>query len=166
MDYSTNPIKVRLARSSTSLNRFLYREAGNYVEQTVTYTNLENIFTSSRRVPLTSFERQVLSTYLETAIRNGLDIKLDITAEDQVEGMLSDGAILLKSGLLERSFLLVKIDAGRGFFGAQKTHVLTFIGHSYKDEFQAGPSLKSIAVALTSINNIFRGVGALRGPAL
>lgn len=136
------------------------------MEHTATYTSFENIFTSSRRIPLTSFERQVLSAYLETAIRNGLDIKLDISSEDQVEEMLSDGAILLKSQLLDRSFLLVKIDAGRGFFGAQKTHILTFIGDSYKDEFQAGPSLKSIAVALTSINNIFRGVGALHGHAL
>lgn len=132
----------------------------------MTYTSFENIFTSSRRIPLTSFERQVLLGYLETAIRNGLDIKLDASSEDQVEEMLSDGVILLKSELLDRSFLLVKIDAGRGFFGAQKAHVLTFIGDSYKDEFQAGPSLKSIAVALTSINNIFRGVGALHGPAL
>lgn len=130
------------------------------------YTSLENVLASTRRIPFDSFDAQILLAYLQAAVRNGLDIKLDASNEKDMKEMFADGAMLLKSECLERCFLFLKIDAGRGLFGGQKTHVLSFLGHIYKNELLAGPSFKSLAVAISSINNIFRGVGVLRGPAV
>lgn len=130
------------------------------------YATIETLFTSTRRVPFGSFDGQILLAYLQMATKNGLDVRVDVSNPDDVKETFAEGAILLRSESLERRFLFLNVDAGRGFFGKQKTHVISYIGDLYKDEFQAGPSFKSLAVATTSINNIFRGVGVLNGPAL
>jgi hypothetical protein len=130
------------------------------------YTSIENLLASTRRIPFGSFDGQVLLAYLQAAVRNGLDIKVDGANEDHLKEMFAYGAILLKSQSLERRFLFLNIDAGRGLFGGQKTHVLSYLGDLFNDEFAPGPSFKGLANATSSINNIFRGVGALSGPAL
>lgn len=130
------------------------------------YATLENILASTRRIPFVNEDGLLLRDYLGVAARNGLDVKLDVYREDDLKEMFREGVIVLKSLHLQRRFLFVKADAGRGFFGGQKTNVLSYLGDFVGGGYAPGPILRSLAVALTSINNAYRSSGFLRGSAL
>lgn len=129
------------------------------------FATIQAVFSSTRRVPFRPFDGEILLTYLQIADRNELDIRVEVRDSDELKEMFAEGAILLSSTTLRHRFLFLNIDAGRGFFGGQKSRVLSYIGDLYRDEFQPGPSFNNLATATSSINNLFRAEGALKGSA-
>ena len=80
--------------------------------------------------------------------------------------MLQEGILTPRSYDLQTDFIFVNVDAGRGFFGGQKTKVLTFTSDIDRNQYFPGPVLSSLLRALVGINNLYRAAGLLKGPAL
>ena len=108
----------------------------------------------------------MLKDYLTAAARSGLDIKVDAYRAEDLTEMFGEGLMPLKSLDLLSRFLFVKVDAGRGFFGGQKVHILCYLAEYNTDEYTPGPSFPSLSIALTSINNVYRQQGLLKGSAV
>ena len=108
----------------------------------------------------------MLKDYLIAAGRSGLDVKVDAYRAEDLTEMFGLGLMPLKSLDLLSRFLFVKVDAGRGFFGGQKVHILSYRAEYATDEYAPGPSFSALSVALTSINNIYRKQGLLKGSAV
>ncbi|MBI1371923.1 MAG: hypothetical protein GC159_04070 [Phycisphaera sp.] len=130
------------------------------------HITLDSIIQSTNRLAITNAEGQALLVYLKTAAKNGLDICLHPMMAEAGKEAFDDGVLVLSSVDLDADFVFVKIDGGRGLFGRQKSNVLSYVGHVSSDELMPGTSFRGLAIALTSINNIYREVGLLRGPAL
>jgi hypothetical protein len=119
-------------------------------------------FTS--RLPYSGTDMAVLKDHLSTARRNGLDIAVKPGVD--LEQMMSKGVLVLQSEALHLDICFVKVDAGRGFFGWQKSNVLTYVSDINAKSYKAGPVLGGLLRALTGINNIYREAGLLVGVAL
>ena len=128
-------------------------------------TPIKDIINSTRRIPYTDTEQYALIKYLDTALRNNLDIRLSVLAGDG-KALAADGVILLSSNALHSDFLFIKVDAGRSIFGRQKANYYSYLGDNNLGKFSPGPSFRSFAIAITSINNIYRAMGMLKGPAM
>jgi hypothetical protein len=67
---------------------------------------------------------------------------------------------------MDRDFLFLKVDAGRGFFGGQKSRIQVFLGSPHEDLWTPASPFGFLTLALTPVNNVYRYEGLLRGPAL
>ena len=56
--------------------------------------------------------------------------------------------------------LFVSVNSGTGLFGRQKRSIVSYLGSFEEDTFEPGITFKKLLVALTSINNIYRGAPA------
>lgn len=101
-----------------------------------------------------------MRAHFEAVRRAGLDLRINRERED-LEEMFREGLLLLRSRDLETDFALVKAHAGRGFFGRQKSRVLTYTSDIHRDQFFLGPVLNGIVLALVDINNLYRLAGLL-----
>ena len=89
-----------------------------------------------------------------------LDFRLASNGPEVIE-MMNEGLVYLESRDLEVEILIVNVDAGKGFFGRQKTNVLTYTSDIYRGEFSAGPVLSGLLRALVGVNNLYRAAGHL-----
>lgn len=131
-----------------------------------TYTSFAKILEATNRIPFTNHDGAELLSYLKAAGRNGLDILVHPIMKGTIQESFDEGIIVLTSAALERDFVVIKIDGGHGFFGKQKANFMFYVGRVESDELMPGATFRSFARAITSINNIYRGAGLLRGPAL
>lgn len=127
-------------------------------------SSFESICNTTRRIPFSDTDAEQMRVHLQIAHRHGLDLLIE-DASDLGE-MLHEGILTPQSRDLQTDFVFVNIDAGRGFFGGQKTQVLTFTSDIYRNQYLPGPVLRSLLRALVGINNIYRAAGLLKGTAL
>ena len=127
-------------------------------------SSFESICNTTRRIPFSDTDAEQMRVHLQIAHRHGLDLLIE-GASDLSE-MLHEGILMPQSRDLQTDFVFVNIDAGRGFFGGQKTQVLTFTSDIYRNQYLPGPVLRSLLHALVGINNIYRAAGLLKGSAL
>lgn len=127
-------------------------------------SSFESIYTITRRLPFSDMDAEQMRTHLQIIHRHGLDLSIEDASD--LEEMLQEGILTPQSRDLQTDFVFVNIDAGRGFFGGQKTKVLTFTSDIYRNQYFPGPVLGSLLRALVGINNLYRAVGLLKGPAL
>lgn len=131
--------------------------------------SMEMVLEMTKRVPFEDKELMALIEFVKANQRNGLDTNFHQIAHDLEtirEGM-SMGFMLLSSPvMLETDIMFAKLDGGRGFFGGQKSVYATYISPANRDDFSPGPTFKMWAMALTSINNVYRGEGFLKGAAV
>ncbi|WP_429224186.1 hypothetical protein [Inquilinus ginsengisoli] len=119
-----------------------------------------HIIGTTSRLPFTAFEVKILIEAMENGRSKGRDLALHPVYVNNFEEVVSEGVIALSSPLqLQRDFVFVKVNAGRGFFGRQKAGYASFIGSVMGDEFTPGAVFKSWMVAATSIGNVYRGMG-------
>ncbi len=130
------------------------------------YLTLQEAVAANRCLPFGNSDGEILVSYLRVAKKNGLDVVLLPTIDGGIEGDFGNGLLILGSKALDRTFLFLKIDAGRGLFGGQKFRYQTYLGSPSDDLWTPGPSFGLFITALTSINNVYRSEGLLRGPAL
>ncbi len=130
------------------------------------YSPIEMILKTTQRLPIGKSELETVLAQMKRNAKHGLPILFHPLMETTgIEG-LADGVLMLTSPLLGRDFLFVKINGGQGLFGRQKHKILSYIGSVEDDGFMAGTVFRSIAVAITSINNIFRAEGLATGPII
>jgi hypothetical protein len=127
---------------------------------------MESIIASTARVPFSLTDMGCIVEHLKKCRRNDLDLYIDgDTSNESLAEMMEEGLLMLQSRELRVDLLFANIDAGRGFFGAQKTRIATFTSEIYKGEYFAGPVLGGIIRALVGINNMYRAAGLLKGGA-
>ncbi|WP_319237474.1 hypothetical protein [uncultured Propionivibrio sp.] len=127
---------------------------------------MTEILNATRRLPFEMLELQQFSNLVAANQRSGLDTRASGTMGDErtVIEMLQDGVMILWCReMLGIDVVFVKLDGGKGFFGGQKSLFATYIGSEVHDDFSPGPTFKMWGMALTSINNIYRGHGFLKG---
>ena len=78
---------------------------------------------------------------------------------------MKKGVFVLTCPQLEMDFLYTCENGGVGFFGRQKRVFKVFGGVFEDDDFSPSTTFKSFGIAVTSINNVFRGRGLLTGMA-
>ena len=93
-------------------------------------SSFESICNTTRRIPFSDTDAEQMRVHLQIAHRHGLDLSIE-DASDLAE-MLHEGILMPQSRDLQTDFVFVNIDAGRGFFGGQKTQVLTFTSDIYR----------------------------------
>ncbi len=124
------------------------------------YQNLQTILSTTNRISFNNQDLRSINEYIKMSQAKGYDIRLDSSLCGEVEAFqeaLNQGYIILSSVSLDTSFLFANIDGGKGFFGGQKTKVVSFIGPPESFSFTPGHVFNKLVRALTSINNIFRG---------
>jgi hypothetical protein len=121
----------------------------------LTYTTLKKIMESTNRLPYTKLERDQVQEYLTICAKK----KRDLTMETTHISDWSDGLFALESKELDTKFIYIKINAGTGIFGGQKSSVLWFIGAFEDDEILPGPAFNSILRGVTAIGNLYRAKG-------
>lgn len=125
------------------------------------------ILKAANRLPFSSSDAQRLSVHLENARKHRVDLEIDLASSDEaVREILGEGFLVLRSSDLQTDILLVNVDAGKSFFGRQKSQVLTYTSDIYRDHYYAGPVLENLLRALVGINNLYRAAGFLKGPAI
>lgn len=125
------------------------------------YTSFEKIMESTNRLPFNNLDGGLLIAYLKRSARKGLDIRVHQCMKGTVQEAFADGIMALTSTTLDVDFVFVKINGGKGLFGGQKSNILSFVGQVELNELMPGTSFKNFMMALSSINNVFRGEGLL-----
>lgn len=105
----------------------------------------------------------LLIEFLKESRRQGRDIQVDPilmgATGEEIFHCSQDGTIVLSSQVLEMEILFIKADAGKGFFGGQKVRFVTYLKSQYEADWLQGHTFKTWPFAVTSIGNIYRGVG-------
>ena len=127
-------------------------------------SSFESIYKTTRRLPFSDTDAKQMRTHLQIIHGHGLDLSIEDASD--LEEMLQEGILTPQSRDLQADFVFVNVDAGRGFFGGQKTKVLTFTSDIYRNQYFPGPVLGNLLRALVGINNLYRAAGLLKGPAL
>lgn len=128
--------------------------------------SFETILNTTMRLPFTRLDATQLTTHLENVRKHGLDLEIDLTySTGGLHEMLDEGYLCIQSRDLGTDMIFVHVDAGKGFFGRQKSRVSTFTSDIYRGQYYAGPVLGSLLRAMVGINNLHRAAGLLRGSA-
>jgi hypothetical protein len=85
----------------------------------------------------------------------------DLASEpDDLQAAALEGFMIFCSpNQLRTLFVFAKCDAGRGFFGGQKSVYASYIKGMEDEDWQVGPMFKSWLLAVTSMGNLYRAVG-------
>ena len=142
----------------------LLRPTGAFIMTPIETSSFETIYNTTRRLPFSAVDAEQMRAHLQITNRNGLDLSIEDISD--LEEMLQEGILTPRSYDLQTDFIFVNVDAGRGFFGGQKTKVLTFTSDIDRNQYFPGPVLSSLLRALVGINNLYRAAGLLKGPAL
>lgn len=116
----------------------------------------EELLSSVRPQPLGQHDLRILRSYLQDAQQKGLDVVLAPDPEGSLEAAAGEGVLLLKSAALNADFLLVHVDAGRGFLRRRNSHILTFFSPPAKSEWFPFLSPGSLKLALAQISNMYQ----------
>jgi hypothetical protein len=124
------------------------------------YQELETILSTTNRIPFNNKDLTVLKEYMKMSRAKGYDIALDPSLNGNTEAFqeaLAEGFIILKSDMLDTCFLFINVNGGTGLFGGQKIKIMSFIGPPSDFTFTPGHVFNKLVIALTGINNIYRG---------
>jgi len=127
------------------------------------YTSFNSYLETTNRLSISIPEAETAIMFMRTNDKHGLTVRLHDTFKDHIRSVLDDGILLLTSPILDCDFLFLKIDNGKGLFGRQRSRYLSAIGSYNDDALMPGATFRNIAIALTSINNVFRDQGFAKG---
>lgn len=123
---------------------------------------LKEILSATLRLPYTAADTQAVANYLTFNLNKGLDTQLNPWWTENSDVYLREGCLIISSPIqLVHDFVFIKLNAGKGLFGGQKSAYGSYLGSVDNDSFTPGTTFKLFGIALTSINNIYRGVGYL-----
>ncbi len=120
------------------------------------HVSLEAIIDATNRIAFTNSDTRAIIDYIKMSNSKGYDISVHTRLQGSVKEALQDGFIMLQSYSLDMDFVFINANGGKGLLGGQKRSVLSFVGSAENDQFLAGTTFKILAIALTSINNIYR----------
>ena len=84
------------------------------------------------------------------------------TPQEALDQMIK-GVFVLHCPQIEMDFVYTCENGGIGLFGRQKRIFKVYGGDYQLDDFTPSTSFRSFIIAVTSVNNIFRGRGLLQG---
>ncbi|MCJ7995244.1 hypothetical protein J5N58_12235 [Rhizobium cremeum] len=124
---------------------------------------IEQIDQSTNRLPFSEKEIFTLIEFVKLSRKKGRDLQtgarnLAATAEHVLQLAQEEGIIAINSAILGMEVLFAKVDAGRSFFGGQKAAYISYV-NTGDDEWAVGTTFNSWPIAVTSIGNIYRGMG-------
>lgn len=126
----------------------------------------EEIMRTSNLVPFEDNHTSLLVTLLKKQHQKGLIVrfhpKYTPTTAVALDGM-STGYFVLNCPQINSDFVFTCENGGKGLFGGQKRIYKVFLADAGEADFSAVSSFKSFAIAISSINNIFRHAGLLVG---
>lgn len=126
-------------------------------------TTLANALASSNRVPFSSYELNFTADWMLRYRTKYPGLQLGFLNSDYEPGeneeLMSQGVFAICSHPLDAGFVFFKCNAGRGIFGNQKSVYPSFIHDPLDGTLSVGAIFKRWEIALTSIGNIYRGVG-------
>jgi hypothetical protein len=123
------------------------------------YTSLDSIMTSSNRTHFTQSDGQHMISTLKQFAQSGRRLNLHPIMVGSVQEAFNDGLIVLRAEDLETDFAFVKVSAGRGLFGGQKSRVMAYVGSIEHDELMPSTLFKNLVTALASVHGIYRSQG-------
>jgi hypothetical protein len=124
------------------------------------HVTLQAALSTTKRVPYSERDFSMLRAYKESVRDSNRDLVLHHSMGGALQEAARNGYILLTCPLLDTDFAFLKLDAGRGLFGGQKSRVMSYVGTIDLDELMPGTTFANFAFALSSINNIHRKVEA------
>lgn len=127
-------------------------------------TTFDAAYSSSNRLPFSSYELQFTSQWLKKCQTKNRDLRLGFLNSDYEQGdneaLMNDGIFAICSPrMLDTGFVFFKCNAGKGFFGNQKAVYSSFIHDPFENTLMVGAIFKRWELALTSIGNVYRGAG-------
>ena len=123
------------------------------------YASLESILTSSNRVHFSQEDGKYLLSTLKGFMQAGRRINFHPTMAGSVKEAFGEGFIALKAADLDTDFVFIKQNAGRGFFGGQKSRVMTYVGSLEIDELMPSTLCKNVIMAMAAVNAVYRSQG-------
>lgn len=123
------------------------------------YTSLESIMTSTNRVKFTENDGQYIMSLLKHFAQKGRFFNPHPMMTGSVQEILDDGLVVFRADDLDTDFVLVKINAGRGLLGGQKSRVMTYVGQISENELMPSVQCKNVATALVSVDSVYRSQG-------
>ena len=122
---------------------------------------LEDIAKTTKRIPFTNSEIEFAIILIKKNQAKGLRTTIHPDFTSDAKEYLREGMFFISLEDANTDILFVKEDAGKGLLGGQKSTFSYYLGNVYRDTFQPGGTKKSWSIAITSINNIYRGIGML-----
>ena len=127
---------------------------------------LQDIVKTANFVPFSDTHIQDIVRHVSKQNAKGLLVrfhpKFTASGAEALEAM-RDGIFVLSCPQIACDFVYTCENGGKGLFGAQKRIFKVYAGDFEANDFTASNSFKSFAIAITSINNIFRHEGLLHG---
>lgn len=123
------------------------------------YASLESIMTASNRVHFSQSDSQYLLPVIKQFMQSGRRINFHPIMAGSVKEAFDEGFIALKAADLDTDFVFVKQNAGRGFFGGQKSRVMAYVGSIEIDELMPSVLCKNLIMAMASVNAVYRSQG-------
>jgi hypothetical protein len=130
------------------------------------HCTLNEILKSANSLPFEQKHIKFLLMMLKKQYMNGLIVRFHpmiVNSPAEALKLMEEGMFVLSCPQISSDFVFTCENAGKGLFGGQKRVFKIFIGDYSADDFTAANTFKSFALAVTSINNIFRGNGLLKG---
>ena len=132
------------------------------------HCTFSDIMKTSNLLPFTETHTNYVIHNCKKLREKGLEARFHpswVTKPEEVLAQISKGVFVLHCPQIEMDFVYTCENGGVGFFGGQKRIFKVFGGDYLSDDFSPATSFKSCGIALTSVNNIFRGRGLLQGMA-
>ena len=125
------------------------------------HININEIRRSTRRVPYTNGEVQMLVDFIKKNRAKGLMTGMHPFMGGEPQAYIDDGILGVCLEDADADILYVKLEAGTGLFGGQKSNYSFFVGSIHEEALMPGGTHKSWALAITAMNNIYRSIGLL-----
>lgn len=123
------------------------------------YTTFDAIMASSNRVHFTQADGEYLVSIIKQFKANGRRFNFHPYLQGSVKEAFDEGMIALTAADLDTSFVFVKQNAGRGFFGGQKSRVMTYVGSVEDDQLMPSVLCKNVVGAMAAVNAVYRSQG-------
>lgn len=125
------------------------------------YVTLGEINRTSKTLPFENDEARMLLKHIKKNQSKGLSTIVHPAMEGETKEWLSGGFVGVLLPELDVSILYVKQDGGRGLLGRQKIVYGSYVGSIGENLLMPGVTFKYWGVAITGMNNLYRGEGLL-----
>ena len=124
--------------------------------------SLKEILKSQMTEPFTKSDLQFVDTHFERLKKHSCYVTYDSKYLDK---NMSEGFLIFELSQINLRLLYVKVFGGKGFFG-KKIHYSIYLQEFDEKDWAHISIQKTLTIAITSIGNLFRQEGLLKGAAI
>jgi hypothetical protein len=127
--------------------------------------SFEAIMGRLERVPFSTGDGARMLAHFQKSAKNGYDYDIKPSTEGPATAAAQrDGVVKLSSTNFGYEFTLVNVDAGQGFFGAQRSAVRIYVSNLNSDDYSHVKTVSSLSSALSAIDKMYCEAAALHLP--